>query len=254
MASGQPRLTIVVDAPPLTARSVVLSLLLGARPAQLPVRDLLDAGETFGIAPATMRVALSRMVSSGDLTTRDAVYALSQRHLERQRLQEDALAPRLLPWDGAWEMLVVTATGRDAAVRSLLRARLRDARLAKLREGVWIRPANLDRIRPVVEDGHAQWFSTRPEDPEALVAELWDLQGWAAQGENLLRAVRVEGQSADRLTAAASLVRHLRSDPALPREMLPADWPADAMRSAYEDYRSEVMAMSPTRHTTKESR
>ena len=35
---------------PLTARSVVLSLLLGAHPPRLPVRDIVDAGEAFGIS------------------------------------------------------------------------------------------------------------------------------------------------------------------------------------------------------------
>ena len=73
---------------PLTARSVVLSLLLGTHPPRLPVRDILDAGELFGISPATMRVALTRLVQAGDLVADQAVYALSPRHLERHRLQE----------------------------------------------------------------------------------------------------------------------------------------------------------------------
>ena len=132
---------------PLTARSVVLSLLLGVHPPRLPVRDIVGAGERFGIAPATMRVALTRLVRAGDLVTEQAVYTLSPRHLERHRLQELELDPVRLPWDGSWETVVVTAGGRDAATRADLRRRLATRRLAMLREGVWMRPANLPSDR-----------------------------------------------------------------------------------------------------------
>ena len=65
----------------------------GAHPPRLPVRDIVGAGEQFGIAPATMRVALTRLVRAGDLVAEQAVYSLSDRHLERHRLQELELDP-----------------------------------------------------------------------------------------------------------------------------------------------------------------
>ena len=223
---------------PLTARSVVLSLLLGAQPPRLPVRDIVGAGERFGIAPATMRVALTRLVQAGDLVSDRAVYALSDRHLERHRQQERELDPVRLPWNGDWEMVVVTSGGRDAATRADLRRRLSDRRLAMLREGVWMRPANLpagdanepDTLRLVA----------RPEDPAGLAARLWDLDAWAADGRALLDVTAGGGTFADRFTAAAALVRHLRTDPALPDELLPHDWPGAAMRRGYEDFRTEI--------------
>ena len=32
------------------------------------------------------------------------------------------------------------------------------------------------------------------------------------------------------------MVRHLLTDPVLPAELLPADWPADRLRAAYADF------------------
>jgi phenylacetic acid degradation operon negative regulatory protein len=223
---------------PLTARSVVLSLLLGAHPPRLPVRDIVGAGEEFGIAPATMRVALTRLVRSGDLVAEQAVYALSDRHLERHRLQELELDPVRLPWDGTWETVVVTAGGRDAATRTDLRRRLDARRLALLREGVWARPDNLPRD-DAAEPGTVRLLA-RPEDPPGLTHNLWDLGAWADTGLRLLDATSNGATFADRFTAAAALVRHLRSDPALPDELLPDDWPATAMRQGYEDFRTEI--------------
>lgn len=123
-----------VDLRPLSARSVVLSLLLGTHPPELPVRDLLCAVEPLGVAGSTLRAALSRMVAAGDLRSTDAVYRLSDRLLERQRRQDAAVHPETRPWDGDWEMTVVTATGRGPAERAELRGELTALRLAELRE------------------------------------------------------------------------------------------------------------------------
>ncbi len=222
---------------PLTARSVVLSLLLGAHPPRLPVRDIVAAGELFGISPATMRVALTRLVRAGDLVSEQAVYTLSPRHLERHRLQELELDPVRQPWDGTWETVVVTAGGRDATTRADLRRRLAARRLAMLREGVWMRPANLPADSEP-EPGTLRLLA-RPDDTD-LARTLWDLDGWAATGRALLDVTAHGDAFADRFTAAAALVRHLRTDPALPDELLPDDWPAAAMRRGYEDFRTEI--------------
>ena len=223
---------------PLTARSVVLSLLLGAHPPRLPVRDIVDAGEEFGISPATMRVALTRLVQAGDLVAEQAVYGLSQRHLERQQAQDSEMDPVRRWWDGTWETIVVTSTGRDAASRTDLRRRLTSRRLGMLREGVWMRPDNLLR------DNYPEPDTTRlissHDDPSALTQQLWDLHLWVATGRELLDATAHGPTFAERFTGAAALVRHLRTDPALPEELLPADWPGGAMRRGYEDFRTEI--------------
>ena len=228
---------------PLTARSVVLSLLLGAHPPRLPVRDILDAGEAFGLAPATVRVALTRLVRAGDLISEQSVYTLSPRHLERQHAQDAEMDPVRGPWDGSWETIVVTSTGRDAASRADLRRRLASRRLAMLREGVWMRPDNLSRDDSPEPDT-IRLHATN-DDPSALVNLLWDLPAWAATGRELLEATAHGATFADRFTGAAALVRHLRTDPALPDQLLPDDWPGAAMRQGYENFRAEIKRLRP---------
>jgi hypothetical protein len=73
---------------PLSARSVVLSLLLGSHPPELPVSAIVVAGELFDIAEPTLRVALTRMVANGDLERTDRTYRLNSRLAERQRRQD----------------------------------------------------------------------------------------------------------------------------------------------------------------------
>ncbi|MEU3856349.1 PaaX family transcriptional regulator C-terminal domain-containing protein [Streptomyces sp. NPDC028722] len=226
---------------PLSARSVVLSLLLGAHPPELPVKDLVRLVEPFGVGGSTLRAALSRMVAAGDLRRADAVYRLSDRLLARQRRQDDALHPRTRAWDGDWEMVVITATGRGPAERADLRARLTALRLAELREGVWLRPANLDRPLPAGLREVALTYRARPEEPPGdLTARLWPPADWADTARSLLAHATGAGHPAVRLTAYAATVRHLLTDPVLPPALLPADWPGEALRTAYAAYRREL--------------
>ncbi|ANP53231.1 phenylacetic acid degradation operon negative regulatory protein [Streptomyces griseochromogenes] len=228
---------------PLSARSVVLSLLLGVHPPELPVKDLVRLVEPFGVGGSTLRAALSRMVAAGDLGRTDAVYRLSGRLLARQRRQDDALHPRTRAWRGDWEMVVITATGRGPAERAELRARLAGLRLAELREGVWLRPANLDRELPGDLARVALSYTARPDgSPLDLVGRLWPLDSWAATARNLLAQAADARRPADRLTAFAAAVRHLLTDPVLPPDLLPADWPGESLRTAYAGYRGELAA------------
>ncbi|MGI5373534.1 PaaX family transcriptional regulator C-terminal domain-containing protein [Streptomyces sp. CA-251387] len=230
-----------VELRPLSARSVVLSLLLGLHPPELPVKDLVRSVEPFGIAGSTLRAALSRMVAAGDLRRADTVYRLSDRLLARQRRQDEAVHPETLPWAGDWEMVVVTATGRGPAERAELRSELTRLRLAELREGVWLRPANL--LRPLPDDlGHvAERCTARPDRPaRELAARLWPLDAWSGTGHALLAHVARARRPSARFTAFAAVVRHLLADPVLPPELLPPDWPGTRLRAAYADYRREV--------------
>ncbi|MCK1796232.1 PaaX domain-containing protein, C- domain protein [Streptomyces sp. XM4193] len=226
---------------PLTARSVVLSLLLGSHPPALPVRDLVRIAELFGISDTALRVALTRMVASGDLQRADGTYELSARLLERQRRQDEAVSPRTREWDGGWELVAVTVAGRGATARAALRVRLAGLRLAELREGLWLRPANLLRPLPPDLDEVAARFDGTPQgDPADLVRSLWDLQEWAERAAELTDRLAAAEGPAERFTLAAASVRHLLADPVLPEALLPPDWPAEALRSAFRYYRREV--------------
>ncbi|MFF4910270.1 PaaX family transcriptional regulator C-terminal domain-containing protein [Streptomyces sp. NPDC001260] len=242
MRMNVPERSVEVDLRPLSARSVVLSLLLGTHPPELAVKDLVRAVEPFGVGGSTLRAALSRMVAAGDLRrSDDSVYRLSDRLLARQRRQDEAVEARTRAWSGDWEMVVVTATGRGPAERAELRARLTALRLAELREGVWLRPGNLSRPLPDDLAAVAETCTARPDRPARELAErLWPLDAWAATARALLAHIERADRPADVFAAFAAVVRHLLTDPVLPAGLLPADWPGAALRAAYADYQWQI--------------
>ncbi len=227
---------------PLTARSIVLSTLLGHHPPRLPARALVQVGALFGVAEGTVRVALSRMVAAGDLDQTDGGYGLTARLLERQARQDDSRAPRLRPWDGSWEVAVVTAERRPAPERAALRRTMAGLRLAELREGTWVRPANLDRTLGAAVGAQCTVFTSAApaDDPAALTARLWDLPGWAGHARALVAALNRAGDLAERFTVSAAALRHLLTDPVLPETLLPPHWPGADLRRHYDTFEREL--------------
>ena len=226
----------------MTARSVVLSVLLGAHPAWATASELIRLTADFDIREPTVRVALTRMVSAGDLVRSEDGYRLSDRLLARQRRQDDAINPRLRKWDGTWTTLVITSVGTDARTRAALRTTLQDKRFAELREGVWLRPDNLDVELTADVLDRVRVLHSRDDDPAELAARLWDLPGWVRNGRELLDEMATATDVPGRFVAAAGMVRHLLTDPVLPDELLPDDWPGDALRKAYTNFAAELVA------------
>src|SRR4051795_9043184 len=177
----QSRNTLVLPAEgtrPLSARSVMASLLLGRRPPRAAGRDLVRWCGLFGIAPGTARVALHRMTAAGELRRDDGDYVLVGGLARRQQEEEASLTPRRRAWRGTWRVAIVVADARPAPVRSETRAALRRARLAEWREGVWLRPDNVD----VDESPHCEWLDARPDaDPVALAAHLFTPARWSGE-------------------------------------------------------------------------
>ncbi|MDF0528716.1 PaaX family transcriptional regulator C-terminal domain-containing protein [Tsukamurella sp. 8F] len=225
----------------MSARSAVLSLLLGAHPPSLTGREIVGAMDLFGIAETTTRVALTRMVANGDLVRSDSVYTLSARLAQRQK---DVEPPERGPWTGGWELAVVTTTGRSATDRVALRAEMARRRVAELREGVWTRPANLRRRWPDSLLAVATCFEAFPYDePAELAGRLWDLESWSDRGAAYLELLAEAGDEPARFRTMVAAVHHLQTDPLLPSELLPAEWPADALTAAYSEYRRWLAAM-----------
>jgi phenylacetic acid degradation operon negative regulatory protein len=223
---------------PLTARSVVLSTLLGYHPPALPVSALVRVGGLFGIAERTTRVALTRLAADGDVVADNGVYRLTERLLRRQAQQDEASSPRLKEWTGAWEMAIITAPARPLAERVALRKSMAGFRLAELREGVWIRPDNLLRPLDGPIAGQCAVFEGRYPDPAALAGSLWDLPAWAGEARRLCAELAGTSSLTGGFMVIAEAVRHLRSDPCLPPDLLPAPWPAPDLRDRFTEFRS----------------
>lgn len=224
----------------MTARSVVLSVLLGAHPACATAGELVRLTADFGIKETALRVALTRMVAGGDLIRSDGGYQLSDRLVDRQRRQDDAVWPQVHTWRGGWIMVVITNVGADARARSVLRATLQRSRFAELREGVWMRPENIEVTFDPGTLSRVRVLTARDGQPEHLAAQLWDLPGWMRAGQELIDAMDTAGDIPERFVVAAAIVRHLLTDPMLPDKLLPADWPGTRLRGAYTEFANEL--------------
>ena len=237
---------------PLSARSVLATALLGADQPHLKVGELVEMAALFGISDGAARTCLWRMASAGELTGEDGIYALAGRLLERrQRVDEasridDAVHP---PWDGTWELAVVSLERRSATDRLALRRAATALHLAELREGMWLRPDNLDRnrlptLRAVLDQQCVHFHGAETDIPTEIVRSVFRLDDWAVDARRLTAAMRdeldVEAAGADDFTFQFALsiaaVRHLELDPLLPAEFIPRQWPARTLRSTYRRF------------------
>jgi phenylacetic acid degradation operon negative regulatory protein len=241
---------------PLTARSIVASALLGTHPPVLRGKLLVRLGALFGLPEGTTRVALSRMVAAGELSASDGRYELaSPALLARQAAQERGRTTPRSGWAGEWAVAIVTVERRDASDRVALREAAATLRLAELREGVWMRPANLDWDTATALDvvgEQCTWMRARPDDPVALARDLWALDEWAARARTLVDRMHRSRASLDAggfdaipegFVTSAAVLRLLRSDPLLPPALLTRDWPGAMLRQVYDDYDTALRAL-----------
>jgi phenylacetic acid degradation operon negative regulatory protein len=209
-------------------------------PPELPVAQLVRLAGLFGFSENRARVALSRMLAAGEATTDGTgVYRLAGHLAERRFRQSASRSGITAPYAGRWYLVVVTTAGSTAEVRSARRRTLTHARLAALREGVWMRPDNVEVKLPDDQLADLEVMTAHPADPARLVDALWDLRGWSNRARLLLgRMDRLtpEGRYAlaPDFELSAAVLRHLQADPLLPDVLLPEFWPGALLRTAYD--------------------
>jgi phenylacetic acid degradation operon negative regulatory protein len=253
-AVPQSRMSELIGDRPLSARSVLASALLGSDQGCLTVAELVAVASLFGIGAGAARTCLWRMVSNGELTGDDGSYALAGRLLERRlRVDEasridDVATPG---WDGTWELAIVALERRSAADRLELRKAALTLHLAELREGVWIRPDNLDPQRlpasQAVLDQQCTHFHGAATDITAdKVGSLFSLADWADDARALIEAMDVQLKPRKRagstegfryeFALSVAVVRHLQLDPLLPVQLIGDNWPGHTLRGTYRRF------------------
>lgn len=229
---------------PLSARSIILSVLLGSHPPHLTAGQLTALADLFDIRAGTVRTALSRMVTAGDLVGDDGLYSLGLRMLQRQRQQDDGRHAPPEAWDGRWYTAIVAADTRSVAERRAFRAGMIGARMGELRPDIWMRPANIaapDRPEDVIITGG----TLDADDPLDLVEQLWPIAELEQRSVQLRVALERHRASLDRNDASAlpatfilsaATVRFLRTEPQLPTELAPTRWTPPELRPIYDDF------------------
>jgi phenylacetic acid degradation operon negative regulatory protein len=248
--ASRSRVADLIGDRPLSARSVLATALLGAPQPHLTVGELVAMASLFGISDGAARTCLWRMVSNGELSSDDGTYALAGGLLERrQRVDDASRTAATRPWDGTWELAVVSLDRRSAADRLALRKAATALHLAELREGVWIRPDNLDpdRLptqRAVLDRQCVHFHDAATNIPAETIRSLFSLDDWAADARRLTSALRDEVDAeavgvedfAYWFGLSVTVVRHLQLDPLLPTELIPHDWPGEGLRGSYRRF------------------
>jgi phenylacetic acid degradation operon negative regulatory protein len=250
----------------VNARSALFDLFgdhLRDRGGAAPVAALVRLLAPLDVAGPAVRTAVSRMVRQGWITPVRLAGGPGYRltHAADRRLRTSAeriYRQHLAPWDGRWHLLVVeTATSR--ARRDRVRDGLRFLGYAPLGERTWISPRASDEVRALLAAQAVRattFFSTHDGEDCLLAASAWDLDelgtsytDWLGQARAIVGATASvrSGATADELayTLRSRLVHEWRkflfSDPLLPRELLPRDWPGDAAATFFDSHARRLL-------------
>lgn len=263
---GAPLRPVDDDAVPRTRQgspAALLRTLLGdywfERPEPMPSGALVALLGDFGVSEAAARAALSRMVKHRLLLPsragRNTGYRLTERSvavLSDGLARMSALRGDARPWDGSWSVVVVDDGGSSRSLREAVRSRMEWLGFAPLLDGIWLSPWDrhgqaLDELRGLgVDDVTTLTARVPPSGPGGRRPEqAWDLVGLAAEYRRFVsEAARLwEALDAGTVDAVEALVERTRladewlaltnSDPDLPAELLPSDWPRAEARAIF---------------------
>jgi phenylacetic acid degradation operon negative regulatory protein len=232
-----------------SARSLLLTVLgefVLPRPEPVWTQTLIDVLAELGVEQKSARQALARTAAEGllasDRSGRRVRWSLST---SGRRLLTDGAAriygfgTRTTAWDGRWLVLLVSVPESRRQLRHRLRTRLAWAGLGSPTPGVWVTPdpAKQDEVARVIADLELTEVTSSFVGPfgaigaeRDVVAQAWDLAGIEAAYADFLATFGSTAPStpAEIMTAQIHLVHAWRRfpflDPALPGELLPAEW------------------------------
>ena len=173
---------------PLSARSVLATALLGADEPHLTVGELV--GDRLAVRHQRRRRPHLPVADGLQRRTRPATTAPTR---SRGRCSNGGNASTRPPGSttpsrrrgiGTWELAVVSLDRRSAADRLALRKAATALHLAELREGIWIRPDNLDpdrlpTLRAVLDRQCVHFHGAATDIPPRFVRSLFNLDDWA---------------------------------------------------------------------------
>lgn len=237
------------------ARSAVFDLYgdhLLDRGGWAPISATVGLLGSLGIAAPAVRTAVSRIVREGWLEPverRSKGYAVSARG--RARLQEaHARIYRTRPsaWDGRWHLVVVTRS-QLRSERSKVARSLEFLGYGRLAPDTWVAPRESRELsRALAPLGSWSAFHARLDGADRrLVEQVWDTASLAAAyrgfiGTALVRPQPLQPEPA--FVTRTELVHTWRiflfSDPGLPAEVLPEDWPGRRAAALFDERQAEL--------------
>ena len=211
----------------------------------------------LGVAPATVRVTMSRLKNEAWFTSRregrETIYSLSA--AMREVLDEGRgriFAPPAREWAGSWTMVIYQISEPDRLERNQLRKTLAWHGFGPLTTSTWLAPGDRRaKTRAVVDDAVSQQVDILRCDSEGLAHDrdlarrCWDLERLADDYRRFTASHASVSRAASSLTGVDALVtrtelistfRHFPfRDPRLPAELRPSPWPGEEAHALFRD-------------------
>lgn len=231
---------------------------LRGRRSQAPVAGLVRLLDPVGIQGPAVRTAISRMVAEDWLEPVRLPVGRGYRATDRTIRWLDDVAARVYrssdeAWDGHWHLALLDQPAEQPLGRpgrNRLRADLSFIGYAELTPHTWVSPFARAELAEVLGRAGATARRVRADlvDPSPIGA--WDLPGLAAAYASfvadadalLAGADDDESSFAARFRLVHEWRKFLFTDPGLPPELLPHDWPG---RAAAELFVSEARRLKP---------
>ncbi len=233
------------------------------------IGGLIALMSSFGVSPAAVRQAVSRMARQGWLLARRegnrAFYTVTERG--RRRIEE--LTPRIygpvIEWDGRWRLLSYAIGEAHRKRRERLRKELGALGWAQLSPSTWISPSDTlaaarEAARTTGTLEAVNLFTSEYRGPlsdRALLERCWNVgeiasayDAFIAHYQPRLRRERERSDLGDEaaLVERLWLVHDYRKfvyiDPGLPSELLPPHWPGTAAAALFREYYAAIDAKS----------
>lgn len=239
--------------PQISPRTVIEAFLPPT--GSTPLGAIYDTANLAGLADQPVRLALRRMVASGDIEQtgrgRAGMVALTssgRRRLERDR-QSLALAHAQdagdAPWDGHWRLIAVTTPESERAVRDTLRRGLHELGAVAISTGLYVTPHNLVAELPAEVGPYLSTATTRDlnvrgtTSAQAIAEALWPREPTIASYSTLDEALHRDASDTGvptvvrMLLLADALELAIREDPLLPVELRGTPWSPSQTRTAW---------------------
>jgi phenylacetic acid degradation operon negative regulatory protein len=252
------------------ARSALFDLYgdhLRAHGGRAPVAALLRLLAPLGVTAPAVRTAVSRMVGQGWLAPVQVAGGRGYELTPRARRRLDDAAARIYRtresrWKGSWDLWVLEAAPRRAA-RERVRSGLSFLGYAALSDSTWVSPWQSAEVPGLLAaegvSGHR--FEAYDADAPGLAGRGWDLESlaaayssWHQDAQRLVFSPErvlgeVPGDPDERaFTLRSHLVHEWRkflfSDPGLPVELLPEDWPGQAAARFFDDETARLLPLA----------
>lgn len=239
--------------PQISPRTVIEAFLPLTGGAPLAV--IYDTANLAGLADQPIRLALRRLVASGDVeqTGRGRAGMVSLTSTGRRRLERDRQSLALAfaqdagdaPWDGHWRLIAVTTPERERAVRDTLRRGLHELGAVGISTSLYVSPHDLfaelpDEVRPYLSRATTTNLNVRGTTSAQAISEaLWPSEPTVAAYSTLDEALHRDTSDTGvptvvrMLLLADALERAIREDPLLPLELRGAAWSPSQTRTAW---------------------